>query len=115
MFLCRRNFPSIPNRYFCREETMGDIQWGPLEYLLLTWGVITSLLVILVVYRVTLSSREDDQIFIGRAEDNFAAEQRAIIGKVTQLSRPIFALSLASGILLLATAGVWIYQGLKSF
>ena len=94
---------------------MGDIQWGPLEYLLLTWGVITAVLVVLVVYRVTLSSREDDQIFIAKAEDHLAAEQRAIVMKVTQLSRPIFALSLASGVLLLATAGVWIYQGLKSF
>jgi hypothetical protein len=94
---------------------MGDIQWGPLAYLLLTWGVITAVLVVLVVYRVTLSSREDDQIFITKAEDSFAAEQRAIVMKVTQLSRPIFVLSLASGVLLLASAGVWVYQGLKSF
>jgi hypothetical protein len=94
---------------------MGDIQWGPLAYLLLTWGVITAVLVVLVVYRVTLSSREDDQIFITKAEDHIAAEQRAIVAKVTQLSRPIFALSLASGLLLLASAGVWIYEGLKSF
>jgi hypothetical protein len=94
---------------------MGDIVWGPLAYLLLAWGVVTAVLVVLVVYRVTLSSREDDQIFITKAEDHIAAEQRVIVAKVTQLSRPIFALSLASGILLLATAGVWIYDGLKSF
>jgi hypothetical protein len=94
---------------------MGDIEWGPLAYLVMTWGVVTSVLVVLVVYRGTLSSREDDQIFITKAEEHIAAEQRVIIAKVTQLSRPIFALSLASGILLLATAGVWIYQGLKSF
>ena len=94
---------------------MGDIQWGPLAYLLLTWGVTTAVLVVLVVYRVTLSSREDDQIFITKAEDHIAAEQRIIVAKVTQLSRPIFALTLASGLLLLASAGVWIYQGLKSF
>jgi hypothetical protein len=94
---------------------MGDIQWGPLAYLLLTWAVVTAVLVVLVVYRVTLSSKEDDQIFITKAEDHLAAEQRVIVAKVTQLSRPIFVLSLTSGILLLATAGVWIYDGLKSF
>ncbi len=94
---------------------MGDIQWGPLAYLLLGWGVVTSILVILVVYRVTLSSREDDQIFIGKAEEHIAAEQRAIILKVTALGRPIFALALASGILLAASAGFWIWQGLRSF
>ena len=94
---------------------MGDIVWGPLAYLVLLWGVVTAALVILVIYRVTLSSREDDQIFITKAEDHIAAEQREIVAKVTQLSRPIVALSVASGVLLLATAGVWIWQGLKSF
>jgi hypothetical protein len=94
---------------------MGDIAWGPLAFLLLTWGVVTSVLVVLVVYRVTLSSREDDQIFITKAEDHLAAEQRVIVSKITQLSRPIVALTVASSVLLLATAGVWIYQGLKSF
>jgi hypothetical protein len=94
---------------------MGDVAWGPVAFLLLTWGVVTSVLVVLVVYRVTLSSREDDQIFITKAEDHLAAEQRVIVSKITQLSRPIVALTVASSVLLLATAGVWIYQGLKSF
>jgi len=94
---------------------MEDIAWGPLAFLLLTWGVVTSVLVVLVVYRVTLSSKEDDQIFITKAEDHLAAEQRVIVSKITQLSRPIVALTVASSVLLLATAGVWIYQGLKSF
>ena len=56
---------------------------GPLAYLLLAWGVVTGALVILVVYRVTLSSKEDDQIFIDKAEEHIAAEQRLIIMKVT--------------------------------
>jgi hypothetical protein len=94
---------------------MGDLVWGPLAYLLLSWGVVTAALVLLVVYRVTLSSREDDQIIISKAEDHIAAEQREIVSKITQLSRPIFALTVASSILLVASAGVWIYQGLKSF
>jgi hypothetical protein len=94
---------------------MGNIVWGPLAYLLLCWGVVTALLVVLVVYRVTLSSREDDQIFIGKAEEHLASEQLEIVKRVTELSRPIFALSLTSGVLLLASAGVWIWQGLRSF
>jgi hypothetical protein len=94
---------------------MGDLVWGPLAYLVLSWGVVTALLVILVVYRVTLSSREDDQIIISKAEAHIAAEQREIVSRITQLSRPIFALSVASGVLLVATAGVWIYEGLRSF
>jgi hypothetical protein len=88
----------------------------PLAYLLLTWGVITGILVILVIYRATLSTREDDQIFISKAEDSMmAAEQRMIIGKMNRLGRPILGLSLLSSALLLASAGVWIWIGLKNF
>lgn len=94
---------------------MGDIVWGPLAYMVMVWGVVTSVLVVLVVYRATLSSREDDQIIISQTEAHIAAEQKAIIDKVSALSRPIVALSVTSGVLLLASAGLWIYQGLKSF
>jgi len=38
---------------------MGDIS-GPLAYLLLSWGLITVALVALLVYRASLSNKEDD-------------------------------------------------------
>jgi hypothetical protein len=94
---------------------MGDLP-TPLAYLLLTWGVITGILVILVIYRATLSTREDDQIYISKAGDSMmAAEQRMIIGKMNRLGRPILGLTLLSGTLLLASAGVWVWIGLKTF
>jgi hypothetical protein len=94
---------------------MGELP-TPLAYLLLTWGVITGVLVILVIYRATLSTREDDQIYISKAGDSMmAAEQRMIIGKMNRLGRPILGLTLLSGTLLLASAGVWIWIGLKNF
>ena len=93
---------------------MGSIT-GPVEYLLLSWGVITAALVLLVIYRTTLSTREDDQIFIGKTEDNMmASEQREIIRKLNKLARPIMMLSVLSGGLLLVTAGIWVWMGLKA-
>ena len=83
--------------------------------LMISWGVITVALVVLVVYRGTLSSKEDDQIFIGTAEKNHYQDQLLVIDRMTRLTKPIIALSVLSGILLLASAGVWIYQGFKSF
>jgi hypothetical protein len=82
---------------------------------MISWGVITVVLVVLVVYRGTLSSKEDDQIFIDAAEQHHYEEQLVIIARISRLTRPIIALSVASGALLLASAGVWIYQGFKSF
>jgi len=83
--------------------------------LMISWGVITSVLVVLVVYRGTLSSKEDDQIFIDAAEQHHYQEQLVIIDRISRLTKPIIALAVLSGALLLASAGVWIYQGFKSF
>jgi hypothetical protein len=86
-----------------------------LDLLMISWGVITVVLVVLVVYRGTLSSKEDDQIFIDAAEQHHYEEQLVIIARISRLTRPIIALAVVSGALLLASAGVWIYQGFKSF
>jgi hypothetical protein len=86
-----------------------------LDTLMIAWGVITVVLVMLVVYRGTLSSKEDDQIFIDAAEQHHYQEQVAIIERISRLTKPIIALSVVSGALLLASAGVWIYQAFRSF
>jgi hypothetical protein len=86
-----------------------------LNLLMSSWGVITVVLVVLVVYRGTLSSREDDQIFIDAAEQHHYQEQLVIIDRISRLTRPIIALSVLSGALLLASVGVWIYQAFLSF
>ena len=83
-------------------------------YLLLVWGLVTVVLVALLVYRGFLESREDDQIFINKAQDHIAAEQRDIIVKVTRLGGPIKALAIASGSLLVVCAGAWLWTGFSS-
>ena len=86
-----------------------------LTLLMIAWGVITAVLAILVIYRATLSSREDDQIFIDAAEQHHYRDQQDIIARISSLTRPIIALAVVSGALLIATASVWLYRGFKSF
>jgi hypothetical protein len=86
-----------------------------LTLLMISWLVITSVLAVLVIYRGTLSSREDDQIFIGDAEKHHYQEQQVIIARISRLTRPIITLAVLSGVLLLASASVWLYGGFKSF
>ena len=93
---------------------MGDMP-APLVYLLLSWGVITAALVILVIYRATLSTREDDQIYLNKAAASMAADQQVLIGRMNRLGTPIITLAILSGVLLLASAGVWVWIGLRSF
>jgi hypothetical protein len=83
-------------------------------YLSAVWGLVTVVLVALLVYRGFLESREDDQIFISKAEDHMAAEQREIITRVTRLGGPIKALSIASGVLLVVSAAAWLWAGFNS-
>jgi len=85
-----------------------------LTSLMISWGVITAFLAALVIYRGTLSSKEDDQIFIDAAEQNYYQEQQLIIARVSRLTTPIIALSVISGLLLLTSAGIWVYRGLTA-
>jgi hypothetical protein len=94
---------------------MQESQSVLLMLFMVSWGVITAVLVILVIYRGTLSSKEDDQIFIDAAEQHLYQEQQAVIAKMSRLTKPIIALAVISGALLLTSAGLWIYEGLKSF
>jgi hypothetical protein len=89
---------------------------GSLAYLLLSWGVITGMLFILVVYRATLGTRESDQLYLNDAEDAMmASEQRVIVERMNRLGTPILVLSVLSGVLLLGSLGMWLWGGLQSF
>ncbi len=71
---------------------MGDIS-GPLAYLLLSWGLITVALVILLIYRATISSKEDDQLYLNKAEISMmGSDQAVVITRLHRLGKPIVAL-----------------------
>ena len=88
---------------------------GPLLYLLIAWGIATAVFLALILWRSILTTHEDDQLCIDAAGEHMAQEQRELIAKITKLSRPIATSGIAAGALLLLIAGMWLYQGLKSF
>jgi len=86
-----------------------------LEILFIVWGVITVVLVCAMIYRSTLASREEDQIFLDSAGDSMAQEQREIVARLEKLGPPITVLMVISGVLLVAIFGMWLYQGFRNF
>jgi len=88
---------------------------GPVLYMLIAWGIVTAVFLALLLWRNLLESHEDDQLFIDAAEEHMAREQRALIQRINTLSRPIMMTGILAGVLLLASAGLWLYEGLRHF
>jgi len=88
---------------------------GPVLYMLIAWGIVTAVFLALLLWHNLLESHEDDQLFIDAAQDHMAREQRALIQRINTLSKPIMMTGILAGALLLASAGLWLYEGLKHF
>ena len=80
--------------------------------LLILWAGLTAILVLLLIYRSTLSMQEDDQLFLSDSESHMQQDQQAILRKLNKLQAPLRLLGGASGLLILVIFGLWIWQGL---
>lgn len=81
--------------------------------LLVVWGVLTTVLVILLIYRSTLTMHEDDQLFLGESEAHMEKEQVELLKKMDKLSPFVRWLGAASGLLIVVIAGLAVYDGLN--
>ena len=87
---------------------------SPLGWMATVWGVLTGVLAILLIYRSTLTMREDDQLFLDDTKSALEQEQAEIMAKVNKLSPFVKVLGAASGLMFLILAGMFIYQGLNN-
>jgi hypothetical protein len=83
---------------------------SPLVGMLILWGVLTAILIILLIYRSTLTMQEDDQLYLSDSESHMQKEQTEILSKVNRLNPFVRWLGAASGVLILVIAGIFIYQ-----
>jgi hypothetical protein len=83
-----------------------------LTILLITWGALTTVLVLLLIYRSTLTMHEDDQLFLDEAESHMRAEQEENNKKINRVTPLVRLFGAASGLLILVIAGMWVYTGL---
>jgi len=67
---------------------------------------------ILIVYKKKLERQEEEKVFLGSTPERLNDEQRQLLDKVNQLSKPLWIVGTLTVLLLLSAVGVWIYQGL---
>ena len=80
--------------------------------LFIVWCVFTAVLVILLIYRGTLTMHEDDQLFLDSAEDHMQKEQMELIGRMDRLTPWVRVCGAGSAVLLVVMAGLYIFQNL---
>ena len=78
------------------------------------FGVFAIGLVVLLIYKSTLTMHRDDQLFLDDASSHMHEEQTELLAKVNRLTIPVRVFSIGSGIFLLMLVAMLLYQKLNA-
>ena len=78
------------------------------------FGVFAIGLILLLIYKSTLSMHRDDQLFLDDATSHMHAEQTELLVKVNRLIIPTRVFGIGSGVFLLVLTTMWLYQKLNA-
>ncbi len=85
----------------------------PMFMLLVAWGILTAILIVLMIYKSTLTMHEDDSIFLNETESQMQKDQSEVLAKMRKITPIVRVLGALSGLMILVIAGLFIYQGLN--
>jgi len=85
----------------------------PIEIVGGLFGLFAVGLIVLLIYKSTLTMREDDQLFLDDNNSHMQEEQTELLTKVNKLTIPMRVFSIGSGVFLLAFLALLIYQKLN--
>jgi hypothetical protein len=83
--------------------------------LLTAWGVMTGVLILLLIYRSTLTMHEDDQLFLDDSESHMQAEQTELLARMNKLTPLVRLFGALSVLLIFTIAGVALWQRMNEF
>ena len=78
------------------------------------FGVFAIGLIVLLIYKSTLTMHRDDQLFLDDASSHMHEEQTELLAKVNRLTVPVRVFSIGSGVFLLVLVAMWLYQKLNA-
>jgi len=82
--------------------------------LLVAWGVVTTILILVLIYKSTLTMHEDDSIMLNDPGSQMQKDQVEVLAKMRKLTPIVRILGALSGLMILVIAGLFIYQGLNA-
>ena len=85
----------------------------PIEIVGSLFGLFAVGLIVLLIYKSTLTMHEDDQLFLDDHNSHMQEEQTELLTKVNKLVLPVRVFSIGSGIFLLVLVAMLIYQKLN--
>lgn len=80
--------------------------------LVIAWGAFSAVLVVLLIYRGTLTMHEDDQLFLDSAEDHMQKEQQELIGRMNRITPWVRVFGAGSALLIIAIGGLALYNNM---
>ncbi|MFZ0734946.1 MAG: hypothetical protein WAM79_21700 [Candidatus Sulfotelmatobacter sp.] len=84
-----------------------------LTVIAVVFGIFAIGLILLLIYKSTLTMHEDDQLFLDEANSHMQQEQTELLMKVNRLTIPVRIFSIGSGVFLLVLVAMLIYQKLN--
>jgi ABC-type antimicrobial peptide transport system permease subunit len=76
------------------------------------WIGLTAILIVLLIYRGTLTMHEDDQLFLDAAEEHMQKEQTELIGKMNRITPWVRICGAGSAVLIALIAGMALYNNI---
>lgn len=88
--------------------------WSLLTVLTVAWAAVTVIFISLVAYRSLVGMKEEDTLILSAAESKIEEEQKQLQVRLHHIEPYLRAFGWASATLLVVTAGIWLYQGVKT-
>lgn len=83
-----------------------------MQALLMLWGGLTLVLIVLLIYRGTLTMHEDDQLFLDSAEAHMEKEQQELITQMNKITVWVRVLGTCSVVLIMLIGGIFLSTNL---
>ncbi len=81
----------------------------------IVWGAVTTVFVLLMIWRSLVGLREDNVVILDPNESKQLTEQQQIVARIERVTAWARGFGYASAALLVLAGGIWVYRGYVAF